>query len=43
MNIDLHENEKAYWKFIFENKINNIILIEDKSNEAIVKYIIKLN
>ena len=49
INLNLNLNimntyEITYWKFILDNKVNNIIIIEDKNNEAIVsKFIIYLN
>ncbi len=32
--------EITYWKFILDNKVNNIIIIEDKNNEEIVSIFI---
>ena len=32
----LIENKLKYWTFIYENKINNILLLEDRENEEAV-------
>lgn len=45
INLNLNLNimntyEITYWKFILDNKVNNIIIIEDKNNEEIVSIFI---
>ena len=39
MNIKLFENPGKYWNFIYENKINNVILLENRlESEDIVNF-----
>ena len=40
MNTTLFESHDKYWKFIYDNKIDNIILLEDHLNENEVKIFI---
>lgn len=34
--INIPENKATYWKYIYENRINNIVLLEDRLNENMV-------
>ena len=36
ININLFDNRDDYWKLIYEYKINNILLLEDRFNEKLV-------
>lgn len=38
LNIDLIDNKSKYWKFIYDYKITNIMLLEDRFNEYEVIY-----
>ena len=42
INIDLFEDRAKYWKFVYDHKINNIVLLEDRFNEKMVYLLIDL-
>ena len=41
VSLNLLESQNEYWKFIYEYKIHNIILLEDYENEQLVNIKIK--
>lgn len=37
LNINITDNQENYWKFVYDNKISNILLLEDKFDESFVR------
>ncbi|CAF0939077.1 unnamed protein product [Brachionus calyciflorus] len=35
INLRLQSDRGTYWKFLYDNKINNIVILDDRSNEAL--------